>query len=311
MTSRDEREAVVGEVIEVMTHGILNPLASIGGFSKRLKDSPLVSQDKDLQLYLEVIAKETDRIEKLLSDARGEAWRSAKSAKLTRYVEFKPEHKQVGIAILSYFGQIVSQKYPDSSSRIKIEQRDKAVVLVVETDEGEVERIERSLDLYGDVVCGKAEPYDLLEKERDIQELNLKLKMAAMELRLTKEHHYKLEKSFGRTIKNLENENDDLRSFLGNTLNYISKVRGEIFFQIDQGNNSEEIVKALKVISMALTKEEAPTCSQKIEKAFLTIKYDDPKLFDHLKNLLVGSIAGASGGVLSHWIIAILNSLPK
>lgn len=63
---RSERLAAIGEVVAKVSHEIRNPLVNIGGFSNRLMKS---SEPKsDAYRYLDIISKESIRLEKILDD---------------------------------------------------------------------------------------------------------------------------------------------------------------------------------------------------------------------------------------------------
>ena len=100
-----------------------------------------------------------------------------------RNIEFESHQASSGISILSYFGEIIKQKHSDVDARVRIEQTSNSVVLIIETPDGEVEKIEQTLDEYGQVIRGAKTPAQFLPNELDAQRLELKLEMASMELR--------------------------------------------------------------------------------------------------------------------------------
>ena len=81
---------------------------------------------------------------------------------IKRQLQFAPEDKQAAISILNYFGRIVEQKYPNREATIKIEQEQDIVRLVVETNKGDRESIETTLDNYFLVVTGQKDLSELL-----------------------------------------------------------------------------------------------------------------------------------------------------
>ncbi len=83
--------------------------------------------------------------------------------KITRSIEFPPEYKQAGISILNYFSEVLKQKYPDQKVKVRIEQEDLKVTMIVETEDGNLEEIEKTLDEYGLVVTGKKSMEEFFE----------------------------------------------------------------------------------------------------------------------------------------------------
>ena len=63
---QQEKMAALGEMATSMAHEIRNPLVSIGGFARRLKDKP-VSGDK-VKKYSEIIYEEVSRLERILQE---------------------------------------------------------------------------------------------------------------------------------------------------------------------------------------------------------------------------------------------------
>ena len=62
---------------------------------------------------------------------------------IIRSIEFAPEYHQSGLAILSYFGQVLRDKYPETKAKVTIEQDGLTVRMIIETPEGERVRIPR------------------------------------------------------------------------------------------------------------------------------------------------------------------------
>jgi len=64
---RSERLAALGQVVAEITHEIKNPLMMIGGFARQLREA---AKDPKTAKKLEIILKETVRLENLLGDLR-------------------------------------------------------------------------------------------------------------------------------------------------------------------------------------------------------------------------------------------------
>ena len=91
---------------------------------------------------------------------------------IIRSIEFPPEYHQAGISILHTFGDVLRKKYPDKKVKVRIEQEDLKVTMIIETEEGDREIIQEALNDYGLVVTGKMAP----EKFTDDPILTLELK---------------------------------------------------------------------------------------------------------------------------------------
>lgn len=65
--ARVERMSTLGEVAAEMAHEIKNPLASIGGFARRLTNEALGRDEA--KRYLDIIIEEVERLEKMLTSA--------------------------------------------------------------------------------------------------------------------------------------------------------------------------------------------------------------------------------------------------
>jgi hypothetical protein len=102
-------------------------------------------------------------------------------------IEFPPESWVAGTSILSYFSHILKVKYPDQKIKVRIEQEDFTLRMIIETSTGHREEIEQTFGEYGRVVTGKLKLEDFLDDPIEVMALRNKLEMAEMELRQTRE----------------------------------------------------------------------------------------------------------------------------
>ncbi len=65
---RSERSAAIANLVQGVAHEVRNPIMSIGGFAARMKDG--LGKDHKFRKYLEIILKETSRLEKLVEDVK-------------------------------------------------------------------------------------------------------------------------------------------------------------------------------------------------------------------------------------------------
>jgi len=102
--------------------------------------------------------------------------------KIIRSIEFSPEYKQAGLSILSYFGTILHQKYTGIKAKVRIEQDDLKVKMVIETEDGRKDEIQETLYQYGLVVTGRMPPDEFLPDPLHIMELKNQLRIAKFQL---------------------------------------------------------------------------------------------------------------------------------
>ncbi|MBB1423478.1 hypothetical protein H5200_16320 [Pseudoalteromonas sp. SG43-7] len=81
-------------------------------------------------------------------DIESELGIAEKQVVINRSIEFPPEFHSAGIGILSYFGTVLREKYPDQEAKVKIEQDGHMVRMVIETEDGNKEIIEKALQEY-------------------------------------------------------------------------------------------------------------------------------------------------------------------
>jgi CheY-like chemotaxis protein len=229
---------------------------------------------------------------------------------IKRLIEFPPEYHQAGLSILNYFGSIVQQKYPEKKVGIKIQQEGLRVIMIIESPEGDKDIIERTLDEYGLVICGKMEPRHFLKDPNHLLALKHKLELANMEIRHTKELMYSERSQFGKRVKALESEVERLYTLIGDSLqsnHSFRKIINESF------QASQSITKtALKLLERRLLNGLKESDKADIIEAFKKIKKNDPGIFEQLFDLIIkGSISGAAGSFLYKWITIVSSSLPK
>jgi hypothetical protein len=101
---------------------------------------------------------------------------------INRSIEFPPEYHQAGIGILSYFGTVLREKYPDHNAKVTIEQDGLIVRLVVESKNGDREVIEKALQEYELVVRGETRAEAFFEASARVLELKSELRIAQVRI---------------------------------------------------------------------------------------------------------------------------------
>lgn len=144
---------------------------------------------------------------------------------ITRSIEFSTEYSEAGKGILSYFGTILNQKYPDKQTSVTIKQEGLKLTMTIETEEGDREEIEQFLDQYGLVISNKMNPEDFLENRIHILELKQELKIAKVRL----EQKQELLEYTKNDLKEARLETKELISLIGQSIQNTKNSSSDIF----------------------------------------------------------------------------------
>ncbi|MCH7339267.1 hypothetical protein MN869_03910 [Acinetobacter sp. NIPH1876] len=156
------------------------------------------------------------------------------SIKIERSIEFKPEHYQAGLGILNYFGTVMRKKYPEQNAKVRIEQDDNAVRLVVESANGDKEVIERAFDEFGLVIHRDIQPEQFYDNYLDVAELKTKLGTFESELKF----QYQLVEMKEHRIIELKQDKEFLENIISQAL---VRPNSPIYIN-NQLTNSQSIV---------------------------------------------------------------------
>lgn len=229
-----------------------------------------------------------------------------------RSISFEPEHIQAGISILSYFGEVLKQKYSDIDAKIRIERQDDLVTLVIESELGVIEKIERTLDAYGDIVTGSLQASNLLDNRVDIERLEMKLEMSAMELRHSQKIINLYEKDRSSTenrINNLEKQVSVLHKLLGKSLKGSNKIATS---SLALSHANTTLMEAhLENIKELLNKTPSEANSDELIRSINKIKDEDSSYLGAVRELFVNSAYGITGNSAYDFLINLINAVPK
>lgn len=139
--------------------------------------SPLSHANPFLLLGISLDAQPPEIIE-----IQSEGFAYAHRIIINRSIEFPPEYHQAGLGILSYFGTVLRDKYPGHNAIVRIEQDGLRVRLVIESENGEKEVIEKALQEYELVVRGETEPEAFFDDKAKVLELKNELRIAQMRI---------------------------------------------------------------------------------------------------------------------------------
>jgi len=232
-------------------------------------------------------------------------------ARLCRTIEFPPEYRQAGLSILNYFSEFLKQKSPTIEARIRIEQLGNNVRLIVDSNSGEMEIVEKTLQSYGSIIKGESLPEDHLEDPLHVMALRNKLEVTAMELRHTRDLLKLTSEEKEARISSLESQVKSLQFIVGSGLQSVSEL-SQVFCNLILANSSNEsLAKSLEIISRIMERGIRVEDKIAVEKEFQNIARSNPKILKEMSEFFRGSLAGVGGNILYSWLVPIINSLPK
>jgi predicted ArsR family transcriptional regulator len=232
-------------------------------------------------------------------------------ATLVRKLEFPPEYKESAVSILSYFSRIVEQKYPDIDAAVSIRQTGNTVTLTVETDEGRIETIEKTLTDYGLVVTGKKPAAEMFNDPAAILELNNRLEVAKLELKLKEQAHLMLASQQEHRIKSLETQLSEVRSLVGAQLATSNRLSSVIETLVNADRLSPALSRAIDTLTTLLSAEHSEENESKVAQALKIIRSEDRGLFDRLSSSISSIGHSVAANMATPWVVALLNSLPR
>jgi hypothetical protein len=137
---------------------------------------------------------------------------------IERTIEFAPEYYHAGVGLLSYFGEVLRQKAPDTKAKVRIEQDGNMVRLHIESPSGDIETIEKELDLYAMVISNQTPPEELFDNPAYIMRLEHKLDVTKLELKQAYDQKQLMEGLLNRRIHDLEKDIEQLRNLVSTSL---------------------------------------------------------------------------------------------
>lgn len=251
---------------------------------------------------------------------------------LEKCIEFAPEHYQAGVAILSYFGEVLKQKHPDLKAKVRIEQDGLKVRMHIESATGDRETIEQTLQEYGLVIAQQAPPEVLFSGPLQIAALEHKLELAQMEIRHTQQLLALTESSYAARVTRLHDEVTYLRRYMGAQLRQVDATHLLLSQQVQSGERmllsqmehsrvlvttlieevkiSPDAVAALRFIHQKLGDGVTLADERDIKKALAAVLAEAPGLFSRLGEALRNVAYGVGGNYVFQWLQALGSMLP-
>ena len=250
---------------------------------------------------------------------------------IERTIEFAPEYYQAGVSLLSYFGEVLRQKDPNTKAKVHIEQDGRIVRLHIESSSGDIETIEKELEQYALVISNQAPPETLFENRMHIMQLESKLEVAKVELKNAHDLKQLTDGFYSQQIRDLKQQVDSLTQQIVTQVLHQGKF---IELVAEQTGSHERIATALIGYSQGLFKDllheasgnqqlsEAVRSLQnnllsgittvdiedQLARALSTIKQEKPGFLGRMATEFKGAAykAGASSGIawVTKWIAA-------
>jgi hypothetical protein len=230
---------------------------------------------------------------------------------LERSIVFPPEYKQAGVAILSYFSEIVANKYPNDDVQVSILQNGSSVTLRVETREGKIEEIEKTLEQYGMVVTGSM-PIDTFTNDRElIRDLKTRLEVTSLELRLRKDAYLEQKSGYDKRVGSLEEQVQNLFAVVSTGLQHANSLGGVISHLASTAKLNNQVIEALDKISQLATKAYSKDNEEALTKALAKVQQESPSFYQQIKATLGSIPGGIMANLATPWVQALLGNLPK
>ncbi len=191
---------------------------------------------------------------------------------------------------------------------MKIEQSGNVVKLIIESPSGEVESIERSLSEFGQVVVGGKKAHEVLESNLDAQRFEMKLEMAALELRNSEKLLliYQAENDgFKSRVATLEEQLINLQNTISSSLTFTQR---ELSRELKKYNDLPGDL--INLIQQGLDEGLDENTKYLIESEVKLYKNDGDTL-STLRKLAENTVYGVSGNSVFSFIVGVLNSIPK
>jgi len=142
---------------------------------------------EELELRISRVLRESEIKQErvtLLKKLEKLAFTDLKESTIKRSIEFPPEYYQAGMNILTYFQTVLRTKFPNDKVKIKIEQEDFLVTMVVESSDGDfLCKVEETLEQYGLVVKGELSPEKFIDNKLQVIELKSHLNLATAQIK--------------------------------------------------------------------------------------------------------------------------------
>lgn len=199
---------------------------------------------------------------------------------ISHTADFPKEFEQAGISILTYFGKIVKDKYPNKEVTVQIKQGSENVTMIIEMDETDRDTVENTLRDYGDVISSKMSVEDFLSDTKQVLELKSQLNFAKAQYETQIEINRQLGAVYQNqfdTLKQLlseaiqrspnqnilldirQNVNQTLNSNINIAINYLDQIENQLAGKSDIANEISAIKEELSALKLDKPNTTNPT----------------------------------------------------
>jgi hypothetical protein len=232
------------------------------------------------------------------------------NAKIKRTITFEPEYAQAGVSILANFSRIIAQKYPGIPVEVTIEQAGTTVSMLIITPSGEQERVLETLGSYGMVLKGEIRPDQLLSDPMQIMELNNKLQLAALEVKMTRDMMEQACLQSSKRIGSLEHQVAALQSLIGSSLSCITSPSVVLDALARYQTADFELKSAVATLVKAHSRK-LQGADPAVQLALEVVRKKDSSLYSDIKDVTKEIIAGIAVSTTTGVLGTVMGSLPK
>ncbi|WP_153038496.1 hypothetical protein [Aliivibrio fischeri] len=97
---------------------------------------------------------------------------------INQSIEFPPEYHQAGVGILNFFSTYLNENYPEQDATVRIEQKGLKVRMVVQSEDGNSEVIEKALHEYQKIMSGQESASKFTNNDKLILDLRNEVRAA-------------------------------------------------------------------------------------------------------------------------------------
>lgn len=257
----------------------------------RLEKEKEIQRQLDSNVELSEMIRSSELVIKNLKNELG-GLRQEQKNQIIRSIEFRPEHRQAGLSILGYFAEIVEQKYPDKNIRVSIEQVGNVIKLTIQTEDGDEEIINKTLDTYGLVVMGKVTPDKLLCDPIHVAKLESKLDLSKVEI---------------RSLERLLKIKDDSIFILKETFQTLTSINKESQKNLNKAlkkiGGNREVYTAIKLIeSLSLSGKISKEEISEVEESVRIIYTQSPGALEEVEEYFLNVSSSMVGSIVLNTI---------